>query len=157
MPFSKSEVLLLVFFILKVTGKCRIASLSARSYIPSDTIISGTLKSFYMKKSGGPFAGKVKVRRVFRGDEGLVGRMVMVEGFGSKNICLSIARLGDTKLFFLEDKRVRQNTQSRVKTKRFKLYSSILKVNLRNLKALWKIESKKTKGKNCNMTIIFFI
>ena len=153
MCLNKSEILFLLFLILKVTGKCRIASLSARSYIPSDTIISGTLKSFYMKKSGGPFAGKVKVRRVFRGDEGLVGRMVMVEGFGSKNICLSIARLGDTKLFFLEDKRARQNTQSRVK--RFKLYSSILKVNLRNLKTLWKIETKKTKGKNCNMTNIF--
>ena len=145
MLLSKSELLLLLFSILKVSGKCRISPLSARSHIPSDTIISGTVKSFYMKGSGGPFAGKVKVRRVFRGDKGLEGRMVMVEGFGSKHICISTPRLGDTKLFFLKNMRAKHKTHSRVK--KFKLYSSILKVNLRNLKALWKIEAQKAGGK----------
>jgi hypothetical protein len=83
---------------MKVSCKCRIAPVSARSIIPSDTIVSGTVKSFYMKQSGGPFAVKVQVKRVFRGDKGLEGRMVMLEGFGSKHICLSMPRLGDTKL-----------------------------------------------------------
>ena len=32
--------------------------------------------------SGGPFAGKVLVRRVFRGESSLEGRLVMVEGLG---------------------------------------------------------------------------
>ena len=94
---------MLLLSTVKVSGKCRIAPLSTRSNIPSDTIVSGTVKSFYMKQSGGPFAGKVKVKRVFRGDKGLEGRMVIVEGFGRKHICLSTPRLGDTKLFFSEE------------------------------------------------------
>jgi hypothetical protein len=136
---SKSCLLFLSLLIVKVSGKCRIAPLSTRSYIPSDIIVSGTVKSFYMKQSGGPFAGKVKVKRVFRGDKGLEGRMVMVEGLGSKHICLSTPRLGDTKLFFLKSGRLR-HSHARVKT--FKLYSSMRKVNLQNLKALWKLEAK---------------
>jgi hypothetical protein len=100
---------LLLLLIVKVNSKCRIAPLSTRSNIPSDTIVSGTVKSFYMKQSGGPFAGKVKVKRVFRGDKGLEGRMVMVEGFGSKHVCLSTPRLGDTKLFFLKSGRFRHS------------------------------------------------
>ena len=136
----------LLFLVTKVSGKCRIAPLSTRSHIPSDTIISGTVKSFYMKESGGPFSGKVKVKRVFRGERVLEGRMVMVEGFGSKHVCLSTPRLGDTKLFFLKSMRLRHtHTHRRVKT--FKLYSSILKINLNNLKALWKLEAKGNESK----------
>ena len=65
---SLKSVVLLLFLVTKVSGKCRIAPLSTRSQIPSDTIISGTVKSFYMKESGGPFSGKVKVKRELRGD-----------------------------------------------------------------------------------------
>jgi hypothetical protein len=99
------------------------------------------VKSFYMKQSGGPFAGKVKVKRVFRGDKGLEGRMVMVEGFGSKHVCLSTPRLGDTKLFFLKSGR-----HSHVRVKTFKLYSSIRKGNLQNSKTLWKMEARDKKA-----------
>ena len=103
----KNVCIVLFLIIYKVTGKCRIKPLSTHSKIAGDTIISGTVKSFYMKESGGPFAGKVKVRRVFRGDNGLEGRMVMVEGFGSKDFCLSSPRLGDTKLFFVQNIKAR--------------------------------------------------
>ena len=98
--YVKSMCIVLFLIICKVTGKCRIKPLSSKSKIAGDTIISGTVKSFYMKESGGPFAGKVKVRRVFSGDKGLEGRMVMVEGFGSKHVCLStlIRTLNYTKL-----------------------------------------------------------
>ena len=140
----QSVWIMFILLTIKVTGKCRIQPLSARSNIPSDTILSGTVKSFYMKESGGPFAGKVKVRRVFRGDKGLEGRMVMVEGFGNKNICLSSPRLGDTKLFFLKNIKPRQNIYPRVY--KFKLNDNILKLNLRNLKTLWKLEDTNTKG-----------
>ena len=99
-----------------------------------------------MKESGGPFAGKVKGRRVFRGDKGLEGRMVMVEGFGSKDFCLSLPRLGDTKLFFVQNIKARQNIYPRVY--KFKLKDNILKLNLRNLKTLWKLEEKNKKGKH---------
>ena len=73
---------MLLLPILRVSSKCSIAPISARSIIPSDTIVTGTIKSFFIKQSGGPLAGKVKVKRVFRGDKGLEGRMVMV-GLGA--------------------------------------------------------------------------
>ena len=59
--------------------------MEARRKLVGNTVISGTVKSFYMSGRvggdgggggggggrGGPFAGKVKVRRVFRGDSSL--------------------------------------------------------------------------------------
>ena len=64
--------------VVKVIGKCHISPLSTEYNITSDTIVSGTVKSFYMKEPGGAFAGKLKLRRVFKGDKGVDGRMVMV-------------------------------------------------------------------------------
>ena len=137
-----------IFLVLCLTrqlwGRCRVPSLSTRSGTGSDTILSGTVKSFYMHQSGGPFSGKVRVKRVFRGEKGLEGRMVMVEGFGTDHICLSTPRLGDTKLFFLKSKRVRHNHR---RAKTFKLNSNVLKINLRNLKALWKLEAKDNESR----------
>ena len=137
--------MLLMVITCKVRGKCRIKPLSINSRIPGDTIISGTVKSFYMKESGGPFAGKVQVRRVMKGAKELEGRMVMVEGFGSRGICLSSPRLGDTKLFFL--KRVRKRHGGYPPSTRFKLSHNILKLTLKNLKVLWKQEERRKKGK----------
>ena len=73
---------------MKVSCKCRIAHLTARSIIPSDTIVSGTVKSFYMNQSGGPFAGKVEVKRVYRGGQG-VGREDGDGGGVWEQACLS--------------------------------------------------------------------
>jgi hypothetical protein len=141
----KSELLLLLFLAIKVPGKCQVAPLSASSKIPSDTIVSGTVKSFFLRGSGGTFAGKVKVGRVFRGDKEMEGRMVMVEGFGSKHVCKSTPRLGDTKLFFLKHINMKRSNHSHAK--KFKIYSSIQKVNLRNLKTLSEIEAQEGNGK----------
>ena len=121
----KSELLLLVFVAIEVSGKCEVAPLSAISKIPSDTILSGTVKSFFLRGSGGAFAGKVKVRRVFRGDKAL-------EGFGRKHVCKSNPWLGDTKLFFLKHIKMKRSTHSHAK--KFKIYSNIWKVNLQNLR-----------------------
>lgn len=57
----------------------QVVPLEARRKLVGNTVISGTVKSFYMSGrgggggggGGGPFAGKVKVRRVFRGDSSL--------------------------------------------------------------------------------------
>ena len=127
-----------------VIGRCRIVPLNKRSDIASDTILSGTVKSYYMTQSGGPFSGKVRVKRVFRGDRGLEGRMVMVEGFGSNHICLATPRLGDTKLFFLKSVKSRHSHR---RAKVFKLHSSVLKINLQNLKVLWKLEENENRSK----------
>jgi hypothetical protein len=133
---------LLVQLTVKVSGKCPISPLSTEYKITSDTIGSGTVKSFYMRESGGAFAGKVMVRRVFRGDKGLEGRMVMVEGFGSKHVFKSSPRLGDTKLLFLKKIQHRQNIHSK-----FKLSDNIIRLSLRNLKILWKLDPKKIGNK----------
>ena len=140
----RSVWMLLMMITCKVRGKCRIKPLSINTRIPGDTIISGTVKSFYMKESGGPYAGKVVVRRVMKGAKELEGRMVMVEGFGSRDICLSSPRLGDTKIFFLQRVRRRHGGYSSVT--RFKLSDNILKMTLKNLKVLWKLEEKGKKG-----------
>ena len=57
----------------------KVVPLEARKRLVGDTVLSGTVKSFYMRGRGGgggggrggPFAGKVKIRRVFRGDSSL--------------------------------------------------------------------------------------
>ena len=141
------KVLFIILALLKhkVSAKCRLKPLSTKSQMPGDTIVSGTVKSFYMKETGGAFAGRVKVRRVFKGDKGLEGRMVMIEGLGSKTICLSSPRLGDTKLFFMQTSKLRQNIYPRVY--KFKLRDNILKLNLKNLKVLWKLEDGTKQGK----------
>ena len=83
------------------------------------------MKSVFLRGSGGAFAGKVKVRRVFRGDK-------WVEGFGRKHVCKSTPRLGVTKLFFLKHIKMKRSTHSNAK--KFKIYSNISKVNLQNLR-----------------------
>ena len=60
--------------VIIMTGQ--VVPLEARKRLVGDTVLSGTVKSFYMRGRGstgrgGPFAGKVKVRRVFRGDSSL--------------------------------------------------------------------------------------
>ena len=74
--------------------------MEARRKLVGNTVISGTVKSFYMSGRGsgggggggggggrgGPFAGKVKVRRVFRGDSSLE---VQCETIYSSNPALS--------------------------------------------------------------------
>jgi hypothetical protein len=174
--------LLLLLALGRARAACKVVPLEARSHLLGDTVMSGTVKSFYMKVrpggrmlletvywtgldwtgldwtgldwtgldcvqgSGRPFAGKVKVRRVFRGEAGLEGRTVLVEGLGSRDICVSTPRLGDTKVFLL-DSTVRRG-RALPGVPRFRLRDSVLKVNLRNLKVLWRLEERAL----CNFT-----
>ena len=58
---------------------------------------------------------------------------------------MSTPRLGDTKIFLVDhllDDKSRRNGLSAPK---LRLRSSILKVNLRNLKVLWRLEESKAK------------
>ena len=126
-----------------VVSKCRIQHLGVKNYMRSDTIVSATVLSFYMKNSGGASGGKIKIKRVFKGDRGLEGRLVVVEGFGSKNICLSNPRLGDTKLFFLKMGKMRQDISGQAL--KFRLNDNILKINSRNLKTLIKLRDRRDR------------
>jgi len=136
-------VIMMMVMILKVDTKCRIPRLGVKNYMKSDTIVSGTVMSFYMKESGGASGGRIRVRKVFKGDKGLEGRLVVVEGFGSKNICLSNPRLGDTKLFFLKMGKMRQDRDRSGQVIKFKLHDNILKINLQNLKTLSKLRDRR--------------
>ena len=74
------------------------------------------------------------------------GRTVLLEGLGSSQFCVSTPRLGDTKIFLVDhilDEKRRRNGLS---VPKLRLRSSILKVNLRNLKVLWRLEESKAKG-----------
>ena len=128
-----------------VVSKCRIQHLGVKNYMRSDTIVSATVLSFYMKNSGGASGGKIKIKRVFKGDRGLEGRLVVVEGFGSKNICLSNPRLGDTKLFFLQMGKMRQDISGQAL--KFRLNDNILKINSRNLKTLIKLRDRRDRSR----------
>ena len=69
------------------------------------------------------------------------GRTVLLEGLGSRQFCVSTPRLGDTKIF-LVDQIVGDHNRGRnsLSVPKLRLRSSILKVNLRNLKVLWRLE-----------------
>ena len=75
----------------------------------------------------------------------LQGRTVLLEGLGSRQFCVSTPRLGDTKIF-LVDHIVGDHNQGRnsLSVPKLRLRSSILKVNLRNLKVLWRLEENET-------------
>ena len=75
------------------------------------------------------------------------GRTVLLEGLGSRQFCVSTPRLGDTKIF-LVDQIVGDHNRGRnsLSVPKLRLRSSILKVNLRNLKVLWRLEENETNG-----------
>ena len=139
-------VMMLMFLMPRLVDcKCRIQHLGLKNFMRSDTIVSATVLSFYMKNSGGASGGKIKIKRVFKGDRGLEGRLVVVEGFGTKNICLSNPRLGDTKLFFLQMGKMRQDISGQAL--KFRLNDNILKINSRNLKTLIKLRDRRERSR----------
>ena len=77
------------------------------------------------------------------------GRTVLLEGLGSRQFCVSTPRLGDTKIF-LVDQIVGDHNRGRnsLSVPKLRLRSSILKVNLRNLKVLWRLEENETNRRS---------
>ena len=136
-------IAVILMIVTRTQAKCKLQHLGLRNYVRSDTIVSATVMSFYLDKSGGVKTGKIKIRRVFKGDASLEGRLVLVQGFGDRNICLSNPRLGDTKLFFLKMGKTSQDTFGQVF--RFTLNDNILKINLRNLKTLTKLRDRRKR------------
>ena len=121
-----------------VLGQCTVPPISTVEYSTSDTIITATMNTLHTSKG----AAMVKVRRVFKGDTRLQGKMVRIEGLDKKDICIPALRQGDTKLFFLRRvKGLRNKTRPT-----FTLDSSMQKVNLQNLKVLWNLEAQEKSG-----------
>ena len=143
METFRTMAMLVTVIVVSVDSRCRVQHLGVKNYIRSDTIVSATVMSFYMKNSGGASGGKIKIKRVFKGDRGLEGRLVVVEGFGNTNICLSNPRLGDTKLFFLKMDKMRQDLFGQAL--KFRLNDNILKINSRNQKTLIKLRDRRER------------
>ena len=76
------------------------------------------------------------------------GRTVLLEGLGSRQFCVSTPRLGDTKIFLVDQivKSDQKRGRNSLSVPKLRLRSSILKVNLRNLKVLWRLEENETNG-----------
>ena len=81
------------------------------------------------------------------------GRTVLLEGLGSRQFCVSTPRLGDTKIFLVDQIVGDQNRgRNSLSVPKLQLRSSILKVNLRNLKVLWRLEENETKRRSTKIT-----
>ena len=78
------------------------------------------------------------------------GRTVLLEGLGSRQFCVSTPRLGDTKIFLVDQivKSDQNRGRNSLSVPKLRLRSSILKVNLRNLKVLWRLEENETNGRS---------
>ena len=85
------------------------------------------------------------ISRILSPHSTIQGRTVLLEGLGSSQFCVSTPRLGDTKIFLVDQV---QDDKSRLSVPKLRLRSSILKVNLRNLKVLWRLEEGEAKGKH---------
>ena len=59
---------------------------------------------------------------------------------------MSTPRLGDTKIFLVDHLLGDQRRRNGLSAPKLRLRSSILKVNLRNLKVLWRLEESEAKG-----------
>ena len=98
----------------------------------------------------GTFGARVEVKRVFRGRSDLGGQIVLVGNFGNPKICVSRAKIGDTRIFFtdqVQQHHSEANSSAQSKSlNRVKLRSSLLRLTLPNLKILWNLE--KEKGRN---------
>ena len=144
-----SVVILIVLLTLtseRVPTKCRLVPLAKKLDWSAEFILSGTIRSFYFKGKGKPFAGKLRVRRVFKGSANLEGKQIIVDGLGSPEICSAVPKLGETKVFFLEE------NYSAPHGRNFKLQSDIYILNLKNLKFLWKLEDS-SKGILFDLTV----
>ena len=58
---------------------------------------------------------------------------------------MSTPRLGDTKIFLVDHILGDKSSRNGLSVPKLRLRSSILKVNLRNLKVLWRLEESKAK------------
>ena len=142
---SVKSICLFLLTVVSVESSCSVSplteSLSLSLSDASQVILSATVRSFYLRQSRqtghrGSWAGKIRVRRVFRGSKLLEGKHIVVEGLGAEHICSSTPKLGETKVFFLRE------TKKGTHVKRFTLSDDVREVNLKNLKLLWKLENR---------------
>ena len=80
------------------------------------------------------YRGIVRVKRVIKGDKELEGARLMIEGFGSRKICESNAKSGDSRIFMVNS----------TKNGRYKINSSLMRIDFDNLKKVISAAKSKT-------------
>jgi hypothetical protein len=98
----------------------------------ANVVFTGTVERIYRSKAN-QYKGIVRVKRVLKGDQNLVDNSVIVEGFGSPQICFSEVKEKDTRIFAVNPSL----------NGRLKLNSSLVRVNINNLnKVIAAVKSK---------------
>ena len=144
-----------------VLDKCLDPLLDKTTIAP--VILTATVGGFLGRESSSEFATysvRLRVRKVYLGDPGLENNEVVVNGLNDPTLCQSGVRLGDTKIFLLEQtgRQPKGSKNSTINSERsprsaswtpvFRLHSSILSINLKRLKVLWKLDNKQRKVKS---------
>ena len=137
------------------TSPCKLVPLKIRRVIRAQTIFTGIVRSVYRQPPGYRFlSAKVRVKTVYRGDPGLEGQTVVVDGLGNPKICVSRCPANAARVFFVMDKGGRRD-KSRHSPPRYKLVSSLLRLTSANQKALTRIRASKRKSGNNLHCFIF--
>lgn len=89
-------------------------------------VFTGTVERIYKSQSthSGHYRGIVRVKRVIKGVKQFQDNRVIVEGFGNSKICVSEVKERDTRIFLVNP----------LANGRLKLNSSLIRVNLNNLR-----------------------
>ena len=124
--------------------KCKVSTSKICSYITKTNCLGNAQERQVVK---GPwhhpvtYASKVMVKRVFRGDKDrFEARSVIVEGLGNPKICVSRPKIGDTRIFFVDEIDFEEFNFPSENLTHFRLRSSILRLTLENLRFLWNEE-----------------
>ncbi|PRD23528.1 UNVERIFIED_CONTAM: Agrin [Trichonephila clavipes] len=104
----------------------------------ADVVLTGTVKRLYSGQNN-LYSGEVLVKRVVKGDHLSPGESLLVEGFGNVDICSSKVIVRDTKIFLL----------SQLETGRFRLNSSMVRINAPNLDKI----TATVKGKTLSLSL----
>ena len=127
-------------------------------------ILTATVGGFLGRESSSEFATysvRLRVRKVYLGNPAIENEEVVVSGLNDPTLCQSGVRLGDTEIFLLEQagrqqaQGIRNETATSERRPRsagwipvFRLHSSIISINLKRLKVLWKLENNHKRVKS---------
>jgi len=146
----------------EVVDECLDPLLDADTLAP--VILTATVGGFLGRESFSEFATysvRLRVRKVYLGNPAIENKEVVVSGLNDPTLCQSGVRLGDTKIFLLEQAGRQQaqgirnesaNSERRPRSAGwipvFRLHSSIISINLKRLKVLWKLDNNQKRVKS---------
>ncbi|XP_074654555.1 agrin-like [Tubulanus polymorphus] len=140
----RTKLIIISLICLVTIGECRRRrtaknckekdNLAHREQI-ANVVMTGTVKELYgfVRTGGGSYMGEVEVKRIMKGENYIEKlptkmshrrrKMIMVEGFGDPDICVSDVHKYDTRIFLLKD----------LGNGHLRLNGSIIRMTLRNI------------------------